>query len=106
MTPPGPTVDDEGFLLERSTWSEDVAHQLAEQERIELTTEHWVIIQLARQYYQRYKLSPEMRPLIKFLRQQLGPDQANSLYLLHLFPDSPAKRISKIAGLPKPDSCL
>ena len=101
-----PAVDDEGFLLELSSWSEGVARKLAEREQIELTAEHWVIIHLTRQYYQRYKLSPAMRPLVKFLRQQLGPDKGSSLYLLRLFPDSPAKRISKIAGLPKPDSCL
>ena len=28
------------------------------------------------------------------------------MYLLKLFPGSPAKLASKIAGLPKPDNCL
>jgi tRNA 2-thiouridine synthesizing protein E len=101
-----PVVDEEGFLCELDQWDEEVAEILAQQDRIELTAEHWDIIHLTRQYYQQYKLSPAMRPLVKYLRQQLGPDQGNSLYLLRLFPDSPAKRISKIAGLPKPDNCL
>ena len=99
-------LDDEGFLIELSRWNEDTACQLARCEQIELTPEHWAIIHLTRQYYQQYKLSPAMRPLVKYLRQHLGPEQGNSLYLLRLFPDSPARRISKIAGLPKPDNCL
>jgi tRNA 2-thiouridine synthesizing protein E len=101
-----PVVDEEGFLCGLDQWNQEVAKILAQQEGIELTAEHWDIIHLTRQYYQQYKLSPAMRPLVKYIRQQLGPDQGNSLYLLRLFPDSPAKRISKIAGLPKPDNCL
>jgi tRNA 2-thiouridine synthesizing protein E len=47
-----------------------------------------------------------MRPLVKYTANKLGPDNGKSLYLLSLFPGSPAKIGSKIAGLPKPDNCL
>jgi len=47
-----------------------------------------------------------MRPLVKFVGQELGKDKGNSMYLLTLFPGSPAKLGSKIAGLPKPENCL
>jgi tRNA 2-thiouridine synthesizing protein E len=99
-------TDSEGFLLHLQDWNECVAEQLAAGENISLTDAHWEIILLTRQFYQQYKLSPAMRPLVNYIRQQLGADRGNSIYLLGLFPDSPAKRISKIAGLPKPDNCL
>ena len=47
-----------------------------------------------------------MRPLVKYVGQQLGKDKGTSMYLLGLFPGSPAKLGSKLAGLPKPDNCL
>ena len=37
---------------------------------------------------------------------KLGADKGRSISLLSLFPGSPAKLGSKIAGLPKPDNCL
>jgi tRNA 2-thiouridine synthesizing protein E len=47
-----------------------------------------------------------MRALVKYCGLRLGADQGRSIYLLSLFPGSPAKLGSKIAGLPKPDNCL
>jgi tRNA 2-thiouridine synthesizing protein E len=47
-----------------------------------------------------------MRPLVKQVREQLGEDKANSIYLMQLFPGSPAKLLAKIAGLPRPTNCL
>lgn len=99
-------LDAEGFLQNLDDWNHRVAEQLAQAEGIELSPAHWELILLTRQFYQRYKLSPAMRPLVKYARLQLGADKGNSIYLLRLFPDTPAKRISKIAGLPKPDNCL
>jgi tRNA 2-thiouridine synthesizing protein E len=47
-----------------------------------------------------------MRPLVKYIGQRLGKEKGNSIYLLQLFPGSPAKLASKIAGLPRPENCL
>jgi tRNA 2-thiouridine synthesizing protein E len=47
-----------------------------------------------------------MRPLSKYIKQELGADKAGSIYLLTLFPGSPAKLAAKIAGLPRPENCL
>lgn len=99
-------LDDEGFLIDRDDWSEPLAALLAQREGIAFGPEHLEVILLLRQFYLQYQLSPAMRPLVKYLAQQLGPDKGNSLYLLRLFPGSPAKLASKIAGLPKPDNCL
>tara|TARA_R110000796_G_scaffold252568_1_gene387901 strand:- start:29863 stop:30201 length:339 start_codon:yes stop_codon:yes gene_type:complete len=99
-------LDQEGFLLDLDDWTEPVAQVLAEREGIELSTAHLEVIRALRQFYAQYQLSPAMRPLVKYIGQQLGADKGTSLYLLQLFPGSPAKLASKIAGLPKPDNCL
>lgn len=89
-----------------SDWSEAVAVELARREGIELSASHWEILILLRNYYQQFDSSPAMRALVKFTRLNLGEDKGKSIYLLKLFPGSPAKYGSKIAGLPKPANCL
>lgn len=99
-------LDKEGFLVNLDDWSEETAIKIASQEGIQLEQAHWEIIETLQKFYQRYELSPAMRPLCKFIKQELGEEKAKSFYLLKLFPGSPAKLAAKIAGLPKPDNCL
>ncbi len=99
-------TDTDGYLQSLSDWNEDVAALIAEQEGILLTDSHWEIIWLLRDFYQEYELSPAMRALVKQVKLTLGPEKASSIYLLKLFPESPAKLAAKIAGLPKPTNCL
>ena len=98
--------DDEGFLQDPNQWSPTLAEEIAARESLELTAEHWEIIDLLRNYYQRFEASPAMRALVKYSSQELGPEKGRSIYLLSLFPGSPARLGSKIAGLPKPHNCL
>ena len=98
--------DKEGFLRRLDQWTPEIAHQIASSEGIELTDAHWEIIELLREFYRRFEASPANRALVKFVAQELGPDKGRSIYLMSLFPGSPAKIGSKVAGLPKPDNCL
>ncbi len=98
--------DEEGFLLELGEWTPQIADAIAADESIILTSRHWEIIHLLRAYYEQFEAAPAMRALVKYAGQELGPDKGRSLYLLRLFPGSPAKLASKIAGLPRPDHCL
>ena len=98
--------DKLGFLRSLSDWTPEVAKQIALSEGIALNEKHWELISLIRQYYAEFDSSPAMRPLVKYTALKLGADKGKSMYLLSLFPDSPAKLCSKIAGLPKPDNCL
>jgi tRNA 2-thiouridine synthesizing protein E len=43
---------------------------------------------------------------VKAVKQSLGDDKGRSIYLMQLFPGSPAKLAARLAGLPKPDNCL
>ena len=98
--------DKQGFLIDLTDWSSEIAAEIAQEEGIELTPAHWEIIYLLRAFYQEYTVSPAMRILVKMVRDALGQDKGTSHYLLKLFPGSPAKLASKIAGLPKPTNCL
>lgn len=98
--------DNEGFLLNLADWNTNIAAQIAQRENITLTQEHWEILYQLRAYYQEYDRSPAMRALVKYCAIHLGAEKGKSIYLMSLFPGSPAKIGSKIAGLPKPDNCL
>jgi tRNA 2-thiouridine synthesizing protein E len=98
--------DKEGFLRNLSDWSPEVAVQIAAAEQLILSDAHWEILHLLRSYYQEYDSSPAMRALVKYCALNLGSEKGKSIYLMSLFPGSPAKLGSKIAGLPKPDNCL
>lgn len=99
-------TDGDGFLENYEEWNAAVANCIAVQENIILTDAHWEILNLLRDFYRQFEQSPAMRALVKYVGQQLGKDKGNSIYLLKLFPGSPAKIASKIAGLPRPENCL
>ena len=98
-------LDTEGFLRDLSKWSPSVAELIAERDAIDLGDAHWEIIELQRNYYETYKITPVTRVLIKIVREALGPEKGNSIYLMKLFTGKPAKISAKIAGLPKPTNC-
>lgn len=99
-------LDPEGYLEQFDAWNPAIARALAAGEGIELDAAHWEIIELLRDFYRQFAQSPAMRPLVKYVGQRLGPDKGSSIYLLRLFPGSPAKLAARIAGLPRPEHCL
>lgn len=99
-------LDKDGYLVDLSEWSADVALALAAAEALELTPEHWEILELLRGFYQEFQLSPATRPLIKYTALKLGAEKGNSLHLNRLFKGTPAKLAAKLAGLPRPTNCL
>ena len=99
-------LDKDGYLVDLNDWSTEVANALASAEELELTDEHWEILELLRGFYQEFQLSPATRPLIKYTASKLGPEKGNSLHLNRLFKGTPAKLAAKLAGLPRPTNCL
>ena len=92
-------TDAEGYLSNRDDWSEDLANELAKSLGIELTQEHWKVLNTARAIEVESGSSPGLRKISKRSETPI-----KSIY--KLFPDGPAKLIAKIAGIPKPKSCL
>ncbi|GAB6179279.1 TusE/DsrC/DsvC family sulfur relay protein [Desulfotomaculum defluvii] len=93
-------VDEDGFLLNPDTWTEDVAKYFCKEEGIdELTEDHWKVIKYLRDYFFQFGIAPMVRKLCK--------DTGYSLKgLYELFPTGPAKGACKLAGLPKPTGCV
>ena len=97
---------DQGFLVNSFDWNKDVAIRMADLNNISLNEAHWEIIVFIRHYYQQYKHLPNARVFTKAIAKTLGEEKGNSRYLHKLFPDGPLKYACKLAGLPKPPSCL
>lgn len=98
--------DEEGYLMELEDWTPDVANTLAAEDEIELTQEHWDILNFLREYYEEYQIAPAVRVLTKAVGKRLGKEKGNSKYLYSLFPFGPGKQACKYAGLPKPTGCV
>lgn len=60
-------VDEEGFLVNRSDWNEEVAKEMARADGLELTPAHWEVIHFMREYYEEYQFTPPVRMLINRL---------------------------------------
>ncbi|MEA1959974.1 MAG: TusE/DsrC/DsvC family sulfur relay protein [Bacillota bacterium] len=92
-------LDEDGFLDDAAQWDEEVAAVLAVTEEVELTPEHWEIINYLRNYYAEFGVAPMVRKMLKDTKKK----QAE---IYTLFPSGPGKGACKIAGLPKPTGCV
>lgn len=102
-----PTRNNEGFLENAWAWSPDVARAIAADDNIDLTDNHWEIIYFLRTFYKLHEISPPSNRLfVKAVKEAFGEEKGNSIYLMQLFPGTPAKTACRIAGLPRPTNCL
>jgi len=100
------SLDEDGYLEDRGSWSESFARIQASADGIELDEAHWEIIHFVQEYFERFEIAPPMRAMVRAIGQRLGAEKASSRYLYRLFPDGPAKQVCRYAGLPKPVSCI
>ena len=99
-------TDEEGYLVNLADWNKDIAEAIAKSENVEMSENHWEVVNFLREYYDEYQIAPAVRVLTKAIGKQLGEEKGNSKYLYELFPYGPAKQACKIAGLPKPTGCV
>ena len=92
-------TDEEGYLVNLGEWNEDVANFIAKVENVDMSQNHWEVVNFLRKYYDEYQIAPAVRVLTKAIGKQLGPEKGSSQYLYELFPYGPAKQACKIAGL-------
>ena len=95
-----------GNLSNLEDWSEELAVVLAKKEDIQLSDEHWKVVNFLRKFYFQFGVTPMVKVLIKHMSEELGPDAANQQHMYELFPGGPAKQGSRIAGLPSPQGCI
>ena len=95
-------LDDEGYLLNTNDWSQEVAELLAREMDIELTDERLEIVHFVREQFEERECIPEMRTLLKTLRERHGKETATRKYVYNLFPYGYGQQACKIAGMRKP----
>jgi tRNA 2-thiouridine synthesizing protein E len=92
-------VDEEGFMTEYDEWDEEVGAALAAQIGIEMTDEHWQVIKFLRDDFAEEGQTATIRRVAN-----VGGIPTKQLFML--FPKKPAKKMSYVAGLPKPAGCV
>ncbi|MGZ4533555.1 MAG: TusE/DsrC/DsvC family sulfur relay protein [Mycobacteriaceae bacterium] len=92
-------VNEEGFLTDPAEWDETLGDALATQIGIDLGDEHWKVIRFLRQDFAAQGETPTLRRVTV-----AGGIPTKSLF--QLFPQTPAKKMAYIAGLPKPHGCV
>ena len=92
-------VDVEGFMTEFEEWSEEIAGQLAANIGIEMTDGHWKVVRFVRDDFMAEGETPT-------LRRVTAESGVPTKELFLLFPKKPAKKMSYIAGVPKPAGCV
>jgi tRNA 2-thiouridine synthesizing protein E len=92
-------TDKEGYLTEPEDWSTAVADELAKREGIELTNEHWEVINYMRDYLHQHRIAPDVRHVMKHLKDTIG---AGRNRVFELFPYGYVQQACKIAGMKRP----
>lgn len=91
-------LNEQGYLLDLNEWNKDVARAIAREENIELGDRHWQVIQYLQDQYRKDV------PLTIRKVGKSGVVDIKEFYAL--FPGGPLKKASRIAGIPKPASCI
>lgn len=91
--------NEEGYLVNPSDWSEEIALAIAEEIGVEMDELAWQAIRFAREDYDAKGEPPTLRRITK-----AGGVSTKDIY--RIFPKGPASKIAKIAGLGKPTGCI
>lgn len=91
-------VNEEGYLTDSSQWNEQVAAEIAQEEEVVLTEKHFEVLNFLRDQHKN-----EVAITIRKVGKS-GIIDIKEFYAL--FPKKPLKKSSRIAGIPKPASCV
>jgi len=95
-------IDNEGYLLNTDDWSPELATVIARGENMELTEQRLEIVHFVREHFEQRECIPELRTLLKALRERHGKEIATRRYVYGLFPYGYGQQACKIAGMRKP----
>ncbi|MCC6282572.1 MAG: TusE/DsrC/DsvC family sulfur relay protein [Saprospiraceae bacterium] len=91
-------VNEEGYLTDFSQWSKQVGNDLALEANITMSPRHWEVIDY---------IQTEFKNEVPLSIRKIGKSGVVDIKEFYqLFPMAPLKTASKIAGIPKPASCI
>ena len=91
-------VTEDGYLTDVSQWSKEIGQEIAKNEGIEMTDRHWEVISWLQE-----QVKNDVALSIRGIKKS-GVIDIKEFYAL--FPKGPLKVSTKIAGVPKPKSCI
>ena len=94
-----PERDGDGYLVDSSVWTSEIARAVAQMDDVELDDRKWQQILKAREYYEDHAVVPPIRKFAKYM----GEDQKA---MFKMWMTGPMKPITKYGGLPKPTGCV
>ena len=92
------TVNEEGYLTNFTQWEKSIGEEIAKENAIELTPRHWEVINY---------IQDEVKKDSPLSIRKIGKSGVVDIKEFYaLFPNAPLKTATKIAGVPKPASCI
>ena len=94
--------NQQGFLSDFHTWSEEVAQAMADEQGLELTDCHWEVIKFMRGFFEDFETPPSPKQIIADCGQAItGSVKCRQKDLKALFPNGGCKQACQLAGLPR-----
>lgn len=92
------TCNEQGYLTDLNQWTKEVGSEIAKEEGIAMTDRHWEVINY---------LQDQCKQEVPLSIRKIGKSGVVSIKEFYqLFPKGPLKISSRIAGIPKPVSCI
>ncbi|WP_421890014.1 TusE/DsrC/DsvC family sulfur relay protein [Marinoscillum sp.] len=91
-------VNEQGYLQDMNQWNKEIAEQIADEEAIDLTNRHWEVLE--------YLRAEQVKGTALSIRKIGKSGVVGIAEFYKLFPEGPLKKASRIAGIPKPASCI
>ena len=95
---PALNTNEEGYLKNYKEWTEQWASDVASMHGIALTEKHWEVLRWLRQ--------KQEEGVALTIRKVASSGLVDIKQFYQLFPGGPLKISSKVAGIPKPVSCI
>mgnify|MGYP003573176322 CR=1 FL=1 len=92
-------LDEQGYLTDATQWTPAVGEAIADELGVSLTPMHWEVVNFAREDYADRGQSPGLRRIV-------ANTSAAMRDIYKMFPKGPGKLVARVAGTPKPKSCL
>ncbi|HLP92704.1 MAG TPA: TusE/DsrC/DsvC family sulfur relay protein [Saprospiraceae bacterium] len=91
-------VNEEGYLTNFQQWNKEIGTALAQEANVDMSARHWDVINY---------LQTEFKNDVPLSIRKIGKSGVVDIKEFYqLFPIAPLKTASKIAGIPKPASCI
>ncbi len=91
-------VNEEGYMTDFSQWNKEIGEAISKDVNIDLSPRHWEVINY---------LQDEFKKEVPLSIRKIGKSGVVDIKEFYaLFPIAPLKTATKIAGVPKPASCI